>query len=113
VGEPPVSAVGPRGKIAVLLSGTWLYGTVNRGEFSRAIAPESHRTFKLAKKGWRAGSSSVVIVVGSHVAAWDWQTPAPARRKAKAASKLEPVTPAEISDEDREALAAHMAGVRA
>ena len=100
---------GPRGKIAVLMSGTWLYGSVNRGEFSRAIG--NNKTFKLSKRGWRTGSSSVVIVLGSHVAAWEWQAPAPARRKAKpAASKSEPVTPAEISDEDREALAAHMAG---
>jgi hypothetical protein len=107
-----MNGVGPRGKIAVLISGTWLYGTVNRGEFAKAIAPESHRTFKLAKRGWKA--SSVVVVKGSHVAAWDWQAPAPARRKrpAKSPSKPEAVTPAEISDEDREALAAHMAGVR-
>jgi hypothetical protein len=106
------SRVTPRGKIAVLLPNGWLYGTVNRGEFSRAIAPESHRTFKLSKQAW-AGPRRVVTVKGSHVSAWDWLTPAPPKRK-RAAKPSRPAitTPAEISDEDREALAAHMAGAR-
>lgn len=98
-----------RGKIAVLVAGVWLYGSVNRGEFAKAIAPESHRTFKLSKKGWRAGSSSVVTVKGSSVDAWDWYV-TPPKRKRPAKARPEPVTPAEISDEDRRALAEHMAG---
>jgi hypothetical protein len=73
-----------RGKIAVLLPNGWLYGTVNRGEFAKAI--ESERTFRLSKTGWRAGPS-VVVVKGSHVAAWDWLTPAPAKRKRAAKPK--------------------------
>jgi hypothetical protein len=81
----PATANGgaPRGKIAVLVSGQWLYGTVNRGEFSRAVGTnEKHQTFKLSKRGWRAGSSSVITVAGSHVAAWEW-TPTGVSTRAK------------------------------
>jgi hypothetical protein len=77
-----------RGKIAVLVSGGWLYGSVNRGEFAKAIAPESHRTFRLSKHGWKA--PSLVVVRGSHVDAWEWQVTAPAKRKRPAKPRRDP-----------------------
>lgn len=101
----------PRGKIAVLLPNGWLYGTVNRGEFAKAIGDKNGRTFKLSKQAW-AGPRRVVSVKGSHVGAWDWLTPAAAKRRPSRPKQPEVVTPAEISEEDREALRAHMAGVK-
>jgi hypothetical protein len=105
--------VAPRAKIRVLLSGEWLYGTVNRREFARATHPdEKLSTFKLTKRGWK-GLRSVVEVVGSQVAAWEWQAPPAAAKRRRPQPKAEPPTvPAEISEADREALSAHMAGVR-
>jgi hypothetical protein len=98
-----------RGKIAVLTSGVWLYGSVNRGQFAKAIAPDSNRTFTLTKQGWR-GDRYRVTVRGSSVDAFEWQVTPPKRKRP--AKRPEVVTPAEISDEDRRALAEHMAGVR-
>jgi hypothetical protein len=92
----------------VLVSGLWLYGTVNRREFERAVSGnDNHPTFRLSKRGWRA--SSAPEVVGSHVAAWDWlASAAPARRKrpAKAAgirganehSGFAPLTNGQLTD---------------
>jgi hypothetical protein len=79
-GRAPRQRVG-RAKIAVLLPSGWLYGTVNRAEFERAVSdPKKHWTFRLSKRGWHA--SSVVDVLSRQVDAWDWMTPAaPARRK--------------------------------
>ena len=75
-----------RPNISVLVGGTWLYGRVTPGEFSKAIAgtSENHRTFRL-NKGTLRGDRSVIVVKGSRVDAWDWLTPEPpARRKARA-----------------------------
>jgi hypothetical protein len=73
-----------RAKVEILMSGEWLYGSVNRGEFAKAIAPEAKRTFKFTR--WhRRGGSSVAIIKGWLVEGWDWETaPPPAKRKAPA-----------------------------
>lgn len=88
-----------RGKIALLVSGQWLYGTVNRAEFSKATGDEPTRTrFTLTKQGWRAGRSAVTII-GAHVAAWEWQVPAAravAKPKAKRAAR--PLTLAQAGE---------------
>lgn len=81
-----------RGKIAVLLPNGWLYGTVNRSEFSRAISArgvENRLTFRLSKTGWRAGRS-FVTVVGAQVDAWDWYTPVTTQAKRKTPAKAAP-----------------------
>jgi len=84
-GRAPRQRVGPRAKIAVLLPSGWLYGTVNRAEFDRAVSdPKKHRTFRLSKRGWH-GNTSVVDVISSHVDAVDWQAPATPVRRKKAA----------------------------
>jgi hypothetical protein len=83
-GNAPHQRVSPRARIRVLVSsGNWLYGIVNRAEFERAVADdENHTTFKLWKRDWDTGVTSVWTVLGSHVDAWHWKTPAaPARRK--------------------------------
>jgi hypothetical protein len=71
-----------RAKVEILMSGEWLYGSVNRGEFAKAIAPDAKRTFKFTR--WhRRGGASVAIIRGWLVEGWDWETPpVPAKRKA-------------------------------
>jgi hypothetical protein len=76
-----------RGKIAVLVSGVWLYGRANRLEFARAVgSDERYPTFQLTKHRWEGGLE-VVPVVGRHVGSWKWATPEvhakPKRRAAK------------------------------
>lgn len=80
-GRAPRRRVGPRAAIRVLVSsGSYLYGAVNRAEFERAV--ENRTDFRLWKRDWATGASSVWTVPGSHVDAWQWKTPAaPARRK--------------------------------
>jgi hypothetical protein len=72
-----------RAKVEILMSGEWLYGSVNRGEFAKAIAPDAKRTFKFTR--WhRRGGASVAIIRGWLVEGWDWETPpVPAKRRAK------------------------------
>lgn len=70
-------------KVEILMSGEWLYGSVNRGEFAKAIAPDAKRTFKFTR--WhRRGGASVAVIRGWLVEGWDWETPrAPVKRKAR------------------------------
>jgi hypothetical protein len=111
-----------RAKVEILMSGEWLYGSVNRGEFAKAIAPEAKRTFKFTR--WhRRGGASVAIIRGWLVEGWDWETPpAPAERR-KAARKtaqtgaladisVDTIVNAPLTAEQRVCLNEDVAGIR-
>lgn len=98
-----------RGKITVLVSGIWLYGTANRLEFARAVgSDERYSTFRLTKHRWEGGVK-IVSIVGSRVGAWEWLTaPAtkarPKRRASTKAARKAPDSLALTAD-DRSELA--------
>lgn len=108
-----------RGEINVLVSGVWLYGSANRLEFTRAIGTdERYPTFRLTKRRRHDRSIFYVTVKGAHVNAWDWVTPAPAkRRKARAKPAANglvtvgAIVGGPLSDEQRAALEASTDGL--